>query len=671
MSASSNGALPKALRTAFERGGEMGRRMLALDWAELAARASRRTGRRSCSNAVGTMLASRAQIVIFYGPDYCALYNDGYVPTMGSKHPGYLGRPGREMWAEAWAVLQDLFDGVVRRRRGVLGRRPPLHAGALRLPRGDLLRHLVRPDPHRRRLGRRGVLHRQRDHRPGARRAAGPHAQRARLPAGRPGRPGRARRPGGRRCSARTPRTCRSPRSTWTTRTAAASSTLAGSAGAPPEACRRCGRGPARPSRRCCGPGARTGCRSARCCDPPPVAAADEALVLPVGIGTANAGALVVGVSRYLALDRDYRDFLDLADRADLPGGGQPAGVRAGAPPGRGAGRAGHRQDQLLLQRQPRVPYPADPDPRPAGGSAGRPGPAGRAARPAAADAPQRVAAAQAGQHRAGLLPAGVRPAARRATGRPTSPITPPGWPAPSARRPSGPGCGSWWTARRCPRRSSWTARCGRRSSSTCSPTRSSSPGTAASRSGSSRRRRRRGAGGQRHRRRHPAGRAAAALRPVPPGHRRLVAQPRGHRHRAGAGPRAGRAARRHGRRATARSAGAAPSRSPSRSARRTCRADRLVDGRVRWSPSVEHRGSTSRRRTGGPASRSAPAAGGDRQHGGVRNSRRGRILLADDNADLRDHVARLLRPHWDVTAVDGRAGGAGAGHAPSSSTWC
>src|SRR4030095_284131 len=40
------------------------------------------------------------------------------------------------------------------------------------------------------------------------------------------------------------------------------------------------------------------------------------------------------------------------------------------------------------------------------------------------------------------------------------------------------------------------------------------------------------------------------------------------------------------------------------------------------------------------------------RDAGEVRDGRRGRILLADDNADLRDHVARLLRPHWDVTAV-------------------
>jgi signal transduction histidine kinase/DNA-binding response OmpR family regulator len=46
---------------------------------------------------------------------------------------------------------------------------------------------------------------------------------------------------------------------------------------------------------------------------PPPLSAAPEALVLPIGAGTSGVGALVVGLSRFLALDRGYRDFLELA----------------------------------------------------------------------------------------------------------------------------------------------------------------------------------------------------------------------------------------------------------------------------------------------------------------------------------------------------------------------
>ena len=112
MSASSDGALPERLRTAFERGGEMGRRMLETDWSGTPLGPPHEWPD-ELQHRVATMLASRAQIVMFWGPDYCALYNDAYIPTMGSKHPGYLGRPGREMWAEAWSVIERLFTGVV------------------------------------------------------------------------------------------------------------------------------------------------------------------------------------------------------------------------------------------------------------------------------------------------------------------------------------------------------------------------------------------------------------------------------------------------------------------------------------------------------------------------------------------------------------------------------
>ncbi|GAB7050692.1 SpoIIE family protein phosphatase [Catenuloplanes indicus] len=106
------GDLPPELALAFATGGEMGARMRDLDWSAtaLGAPASWPPVLRS---AVALMLASRAQIIIFWGPEYVALYNDAYIPAMGSKHPDHLGRPGREMWSEVWELIGTLFDGVV------------------------------------------------------------------------------------------------------------------------------------------------------------------------------------------------------------------------------------------------------------------------------------------------------------------------------------------------------------------------------------------------------------------------------------------------------------------------------------------------------------------------------------------------------------------------------
>ncbi|MEH1100320.1 SpoIIE family protein phosphatase [Micromonospora sp. CPCC 205561] len=66
-----------------------------------------------CS-ALGMMLASSAQIVMFWGEDEFAFYNDAYRPTIGGKHPDVLGRPAREYWVETWGVLGPLLEGVRR-----------------------------------------------------------------------------------------------------------------------------------------------------------------------------------------------------------------------------------------------------------------------------------------------------------------------------------------------------------------------------------------------------------------------------------------------------------------------------------------------------------------------------------------------------------------------------
>ncbi|NWK94160.1 hybrid sensor histidine kinase/response regulator [Sphingobium lactosutens] len=63
-------------------------------------------------STVRLMLSSRAEIVLFWGTDFCALYNDAYVPTIGDKHPHALGRPAREGWAELWNDLEPLLRSV-------------------------------------------------------------------------------------------------------------------------------------------------------------------------------------------------------------------------------------------------------------------------------------------------------------------------------------------------------------------------------------------------------------------------------------------------------------------------------------------------------------------------------------------------------------------------------
>jgi len=61
---------------------------------------------------VAMLLPAQAQIVLFWGPLYTALYNDAYWPTIGDKHPKALGQPAKAHWSELWDDLEPLLRGV-------------------------------------------------------------------------------------------------------------------------------------------------------------------------------------------------------------------------------------------------------------------------------------------------------------------------------------------------------------------------------------------------------------------------------------------------------------------------------------------------------------------------------------------------------------------------------
>ncbi|MBC3421737.1 response regulator [Pseudomonas wayambapalatensis] len=92
-------------------GGTVGSLLQSLEWTEspLGAPGSWSTG---LQTLMATILPAKAQIVLFWGPEYVALYNDAYAPTIGAKHPRALGRPAREHWSELWDDLEPLLRNV-------------------------------------------------------------------------------------------------------------------------------------------------------------------------------------------------------------------------------------------------------------------------------------------------------------------------------------------------------------------------------------------------------------------------------------------------------------------------------------------------------------------------------------------------------------------------------
>ncbi|MCO5148472.1 MULTISPECIES: sensor histidine kinase [unclassified Shinella] len=78
-------------------------------------------------SAVDIMLGADLQIVMFWGPQFLALYNDAYAPTIGDKHPHALGRPAREYWAELWTDLEPLLKRVLETGETVSAKDRPFY----------------------------------------------------------------------------------------------------------------------------------------------------------------------------------------------------------------------------------------------------------------------------------------------------------------------------------------------------------------------------------------------------------------------------------------------------------------------------------------------------------------------------------------------------------------
>jgi hypothetical protein len=92
-------------------GGECGSLMAGIDWSATPL-GPVEFWPQSLISAVSILLASKAQIVMFWGADYLALYNDTYAPTIGDKHPQALGQPAAQNWSELWDMLEPLLSQV-------------------------------------------------------------------------------------------------------------------------------------------------------------------------------------------------------------------------------------------------------------------------------------------------------------------------------------------------------------------------------------------------------------------------------------------------------------------------------------------------------------------------------------------------------------------------------
>ncbi len=95
-------------------GGEMGERTRSFDWSKTPV-GPVNDWPQALKTVVRVMLDSRYAMWLGWGPEFTFFYNDAYAAmTLGPKHPWALGRAASQVWSEIWADIGPRADSVIR-----------------------------------------------------------------------------------------------------------------------------------------------------------------------------------------------------------------------------------------------------------------------------------------------------------------------------------------------------------------------------------------------------------------------------------------------------------------------------------------------------------------------------------------------------------------------------
>jgi signal transduction histidine kinase len=94
-------------------GGEMGERIRNFDWSTTQL-GDPETWEQSLRTCVRIILTSAQPMFVWWGPSLNAIYNDSYAQIMGKKHPAGLGARAQDTWFEIWDQLVPKIKSVER-----------------------------------------------------------------------------------------------------------------------------------------------------------------------------------------------------------------------------------------------------------------------------------------------------------------------------------------------------------------------------------------------------------------------------------------------------------------------------------------------------------------------------------------------------------------------------
>jgi signal transduction histidine kinase len=111
------GTMAVANRDTIERvlagGGDAGALARTIDWSATPL-GPVDTWSRALQSAASIVLHNHSGMLLWWGRDLVQIYNDAYRPVLGDKHPRAMGQPFRECWREVFGVLGPLAERALR-----------------------------------------------------------------------------------------------------------------------------------------------------------------------------------------------------------------------------------------------------------------------------------------------------------------------------------------------------------------------------------------------------------------------------------------------------------------------------------------------------------------------------------------------------------------------------
>ncbi|KFE63293.1 ATP-binding protein [Hyalangium minutum] len=101
----------------FTGGGELGARMRAMDWSQTPL-GPVETWPQSLKTCLRVILTSRQPMFVWWGDSLINLYNDAYKAIVGGKHPQALGQPASVVWREIWDQVGPRAASAMRANEG-------------------------------------------------------------------------------------------------------------------------------------------------------------------------------------------------------------------------------------------------------------------------------------------------------------------------------------------------------------------------------------------------------------------------------------------------------------------------------------------------------------------------------------------------------------------------